>query len=125
MKKIKNIILILGILMGLGMTFMPVGVGAATDVFKPCTEELKDTAVCSGKDDDDFGDFLKLLVNNLLFILGSIAVLVVIYGGITYSMSAGDPALVTKAKNTIIYAVVGLIVAISAYAVVNFVIKQF
>ena len=124
MGKFRNIILVLGILMGFGLTLVPVGVGAA-NVFDDCSKaELKDTAVCKGTQ-DDFGTFLKILVNGLLFVLGSIAVIVIIIAGITYSMSAGDPALVTKAKNSIIYAVIGLVIAISAYAIVNFVIKQF
>lgn len=125
MNKFKKIILILSISIGLGLTFIPVGVNAATNVFTDCTDpSLSNTTVCKGRN-DSFGSFLHILVNSLLFILGAIAVLVIIYGGIIYSMSAGDPALVTKAKNTIIYAVIGLVVAIGAYAIVNFVIRQF
>jgi hypothetical protein len=48
----------------------------------------------------------------------------IIYGGIQYVISVGDSGKVAKAKNTIIYAVVGLIVAILSYAIVNFVISQ-
>lgn len=123
MRKIKNILLILGVLMGLGMTFVPISVGAI-DVFKDCTGGANDTAVCASKDDNISG-FLTILVNSLLFILGAISVIVIIYAGINYSMSSGDPALITKAKNTIIYTVIGLVVAILAYAIVNFVLQQF
>ena len=48
-----------------------------------------------------------------------------IIGGVRYTVSQGDSAAVTSAKNTILYAIIGLIVAILAYAVVNFVIVQF
>lgn len=125
MNKIKNIIMVLGIMTGVGLLAMPANVGAL-DVFQNCTDaSLKNTEICKAKNTDTVGGFLKILTNALLFILGSIAVVVIIIAGITYSMSAGDPALVTKAKNTIIYAIVGLVTAILAYAIVNFVITQF
>ena len=47
-----------------------------------------------------------------------------VWGGIKYTTSAGDTNKVTSAKNTIIYAVIGLIISIMAYAIVNFVIGQ-
>jgi len=62
------------------------------------------------------------IVNILLYIIGAIAVIMLIFGGIRYVISGGDSAAVTAAKNTILYAVVGIIVAILAYAIVNFVI---
>jgi ABC-type Na+ efflux pump permease subunit len=48
-----------------------------------------------------------------------------IIGGIRYVVSGGDSAAVTSAKNTILYAVVGIVVAILAFALVNFVITSF
>lgn len=67
----------------------------------------------------------QTITNTLLFIIGAISVLMLIYGGIRYTLSAGDSASVTAAKNTILYAIVGIIVAIMAYAIVNFVLTQF
>ena len=48
-----------------------------------------------------------------------------IIGGIRYTVSGGDSGAVTSAKNTILYAVVGIIVAVLAYAIVNFVLTSF
>lgn len=62
-------------------------------------------------------------VNVLLWAVGIISVVMLIWGGIRYATSAGDSNKVTAAKNTILYAVIGLVVAIFAYALVNFVIK--
>ena len=70
-------------------------------------------------------DNIKLVVNVLLFLLGAIAVLMIIIGGIRYVLSNGESSQVTAAKNTILYAVIGLIVALLAYAIVNFVVDQF
>ena len=68
------------------------------------------------------GSIFNTIVNILLFIIGAISVIMLIYGGIRYTISAGDSGSVTAAKNTILYAIVGLVIAILAYAIVNFVL---
>jgi hypothetical protein len=70
-------------------------------------------------------DGIKNIVNLLLFILGAIAVIMIIIGGIRYTTSNGDASNTKAAKDTILYAVVGLVVAILAYAIVNFVLGAF
>lgn len=65
------------------------------------------------------------ITNTLLFILGAISVIMIIIGGLRYVISGGDSAAVTAAKNTILYAIVGVIVAILAYAIINFVVGSF
>lgn len=68
---------------------------------------------------------IKNVVNVLLFLLGAIAVIMIIIGGIRYATSNGDSGAIKGAKDTILYAVIGLIVAILAYAIVNFVVDAF
>lgn len=63
----------------------------------------------------------KRVTNVLLFLVGAVSVIMLIIGGIRYVISGGDQAQVTSAKNTILYAIVGIIVAFLAYAAVNFV----
>jgi hypothetical protein len=55
-------------------------------------------------------------------ILGALAVLFVVIGGLRYTASGGDPKSMQEAKNTILYAVVGLVVAILAEVIVTFVL---
>jgi len=57
-------------------------------------------------------------------VAGIVAVVAIIFGGIRYVGSNGDSSQITGAKNTILYAVIGLIVAILAYAIVNFVLER-
>lgn len=64
------------------------------------------------------------ITNIMLFIIGAIAVIMLIVGGIRYVVSAGDQNAVTSAKNTILYAIIGIVVAFLAYAAVNFVSNQ-
>lgn len=61
----------------------------------------------------------------LLFIIGAVAVIMIIIGGLRYVLSGGDATQVQAAKNTILYSLVGVVVAILAYAIVNFVISNF
>jgi multisubunit Na+/H+ antiporter MnhB subunit len=62
------------------------------------------------------------IVNVLLFVIGAISVIMLIIGGIRYTISAGDSGNVTAAKNTIMYAIIGLVIAFLAYAIVNWVL---
>ncbi len=55
--------------------------------------------------------------------VGIIAVIFIIIGGINYTMSQGDPGKVKKAKDTIMYAVIGLIVSLLAFAITAFVLN--
>ena len=65
------------------------------------------------------------ITNTLLFAVGTLSVLMIIVGGIRYVTSAGKDASVTKAKNTVLYAIIGLIVAMLAYAAIGFVLQTF
>ena len=67
---------------------------------------------------------IRDVVNILLFIIGAIAVIMLVIGGIRYTISGGDQSQVTAAKNTILYAIVGIVVALFAYAIVNFVLDR-
>ena len=68
------------------------------------------------------GSVFTTVVNVLLFVIGAISVIMLIYGGIRYTTSAGNAANVTAAKNTIMYAIIGLIIAFLAFAIVNWVL---
>lgn len=87
-------------------------------------------AACAKGDDqpeDLFGPggIFQAITNVLLFIIGAVSVIMLIMGGIRYTISQGDSAAITSAKNTILYAIVGIVVALLAYAAVNFVITSF
>lgn len=71
-----------------------------------------------------FGDagIITTITNTLLFIVGVLAVIMIIFGGIRYATSAGNSSSVTAAKNTILYAIVGLIIAFLAFAAVNWIL---
>lgn len=68
------------------------------------------------------GGIVSNVVNTMIFATGIIAVIFIIIGGIRYVVSQGDEKSIQGAKNTILYAVIGLVIAILAFAIVNFVL---
>ena len=83
------------------------------------------TAKGSGMPDELVGvnGVFTRITNTVLYAVGIISVIMLIYGGLRYVISGGDSKKVTDAKNTIMYAIIGLIISILAYAIVNFVIN--
>ena len=67
------------------------------------------------------GGMVTDIINIMLFVIGILCVIMIIWGGIRYTISNGASDKVKDAKNTILYAVVGLVIAIIAYALVNWV----
>lgn len=88
-------------------------------------QEGAEAARCDGCPTDLFGDtgVFKQVTNTILYIVGIVAVVMLIVGGIKYVISGGDSKKVTDAKNTVLYAIIGLVVAFLAFAIVNFVIS--
>ena len=88
-------------------------------------QEGAEAARCDGCPADLFGDtgVFKQVTNTILYIVGIVAVIMLIIGGIRYVTSGGDSKKVTDAKNTVLYAIIGLVIAFLAFAIVNFVIS--
>ena len=66
------------------------------------------------------GGIFTTVANTLLYIVGALSVVMIIYGGLRYVVSGGNSSAVTAAKNTILYAIVGLVISILSYAIINF-----
>ena len=60
--------------------------------------------------------------NALIFLVGAVAVIMVIIGALKFVVSMGDPKRVENARNTIMYAIVGVVIALCSFAIVNFVL---
>lgn len=96
----------------------------ASSVSAVTLQEGAEAARCDQCPRDLFGNtgVFKQITNTILYIVGIIAVVMLIIGGIKYLLSGGDSKKVTDAKNTVLYAIIGLVIAFLAYAIVNFVI---
>ncbi len=93
-----------------------------------CSGITLDTAntTCDEKEkgEDKVINIIKTIINVLSLIVGAICVIMIIFGGFRYMTSGGESAGVTGAKNTILYAVVGLVIVLLAQAVVRFVFTR-
>ena len=84
--------------------------------------ELRSAAGCEEERTIDAP--IKNIVNTLLYVVGILAVVMIIFAGVKMTTSAGNPGAVEKAKLTLIYAIVGLAISLLAYAIVNFVVGR-
>ncbi|MBR3320141.1 hypothetical protein IKG20_02445 [Candidatus Saccharibacteria bacterium] len=102
------------------------GAGAALVPSAVYAETWQDGIDAAKADDvpEDVHVTVTEIINAVLYVVGILAVVMVIIGGVQYTTSGGDSAAVTKAKNTILYGIIGLVIAVLAYAIVNFVIGK-
>ena len=141
MKKIITIVA--SVVMMLGLALMPASAeeaAAATTAADCMGLNSSQTAACSaclaenGASWDDtagtcsspsapggLNGIIQTIINVMLFIIGILCVVMIIFGGIRFTTSTGDQSRTKAARDTIIYAVVGLIVAIVAFALVQWV----
>ena len=82
------------------------------------------TSEMKGKSIDGDKGLIKTVVNVLLWAVGVLSVIMIIFSGFRYITSSGDASKTKSAQSTLIYSVVGLIVAIMAWAIVNMVINR-
>lgn len=94
----------------LGEGGAPAGVNAARGDNTPTNLINGDTSI------------VKRSINIMLFGVGVLSVIMLIFGGFRYVISGGKKESVTNAKNTILYAIIGLLVAVFAYAIINFIL---
>jgi len=116
----KKILLSLTVLvLGLLSVLLPVA-----DVSAIAACNGNDSYICKTAPSDLTGGVLKNAISVLLYVAGTIAVIMIIIGAIRYITSDGDSSKASQARLTIIYAVVGLVVAIMSFGIVNFVIGR-
>jgi hypothetical protein len=85
---------------------------------------VTDPTACNEDAGSKVENLIGSVINILSWIVGIIAVIMIIIGGLRYITSGGDSANVTAAKNTILYAVIGLVIVAFAQLIVRFVIKK-
>ncbi len=86
---------------------------------------LSSNAECEpGNSQQNFNDLMKRIINIFSMVVGAVSVIMIIIGGFRYIISAGDSNGVTGAKNTILYALVGLVVVLFSQIIVKFVLSN-
>lgn len=124
-EKIKMLVMGLAAVATLGTaTLIAPTVGATDTSTRPAATYTTSGQEKATGDNRDLMTMINTIINGALGVIGIVAVVIIIFGGVQYTTSAGDAAKVTKAKNTILYGVVGLVIALLAFAIVNFVIAN-
>lgn len=121
----KILAVILGIMV-FGTVLVPGTTLAADPICRQLTnEDARQAAGCVDTTAErEVGGIANKVIDALLYAVGIIAVVMIIFGGVQMATSAGDAGKVTKAKNTILAAVIGLVIAVLAYAIVHFVLGK-
>ena len=100
----------------------PFRILAATTIVTPGSDSAQSGVNTVGDGNDTLVGNITNILNGIIGVLGVVCVVVVIIGGINYMTSSGDAGKVKKAKDTILYGLIGLVVCLLAFALVNFVI---
>ncbi len=66
---------------------------------------------------------LNTILSIVFSITGAVALLIIVIAGMRYILARGDPNSVAQARNTILYAVIGLVISLAAFSIVTFVLK--
>ena len=72
--------------------------------------------------DNELGNTVASIISSVIGILGLACVVIIIIGGIQYMTSSGDTGKVKKAKDTILYGVIGMVICVLAFAITQFII---
>jgi Type IV secretion system pilin len=128
-KKIAAAVQALVLALGFGVASLAMaGPALAANACDPNLLTIDNGAQCAKADsakDNLFAPngIFATIANTLIFLVGAVAVIFLIIGGLRYVISNGDSKNVTAAKDTILYAIVGIVVAVISFALVQFVIN--
>ena len=116
MKHLLKILVVPALL--LGALFTVPAVVSAVDV---CSGGNGSSLYCQNRSEGEtkVKSTIGNIVNLLLMAVGAISIIMIVVGGILFALSNGDSSRVTKARNTVLYAAIGLIVSLLASAIVN------
>jgi magnesium-transporting ATPase (P-type) len=132
----KLAVLLTEIIAAIALTVAPVAPAFAQDAQQQinaglCTgsnlefTENTSSADCSTSDATErVNNLIKTIVNLLSAVVGIVAVIMIIFGGLRYITSGGNDSSVTGAKNTILYAIIGLIIVALAQVLVRFTLNK-
>ena len=123
----RKLLVALALVIGVAGTIIPQRAYAVPLVGNGCANAGADAStgsICNNPNSKSGTDVARNIINTLLYALGIVAVIMIIVGGLRYVLSAGDKSALVSAKNTIMYAVIGLAIALLSFAIVNYVISQ-
>lgn len=125
MKHLKKLTLAMTSLLLMGALLMPVPLLAQTPKDAACEGLELTGGSCAGGASTDVNSILSTVINIFSLIVGVTAVIMIIVAGLRYITSGGDSANTKAARDTILYAVIGLVIVALAQVIVRFVLTRF
>lgn len=122
-KKICALLVLLGLIMPLGV---PAAAGAI-NIFPVCNGAASKSVVCQEQANGNKNPIinaLKVALDIISIVAGFAAVILVILGGIKFTISGGDPSATKSARDTIIYALIGVVVVLFSQTIIAFVLDK-
>ena len=123
--------MVIGLIAALSMFAGFAGAVRAVDVLQPGCQAGADTQFCKDVNENKSTDrilgpegLVTQITQTIIYITGAISVIMIVIGGLKYVFSAGDSPGVQSAKNTILYAIIGLVVTLFAQVIVSFVLSK-
>lgn len=122
------IVVLIGLAVITGYSFVDQNSAAA--LFSGATDQacsgaaLSDTTTTCADSSSSVTSLIKTVINILSWVVGIVSIIMIIVGGFRYVISGGDSAAVSSARNTILYALIGLVIAAFAQILVHFVIGK-
>jgi len=128
-KKFKNLLVIAASVFALSTPMLVPAVASAQNVnaalCSGASASLSGGTDCSGgQATNKLNSIIKLVINLFSLIVGIVSVIMIIIGGLKYITSGGEASNISGAKNTIIYAIVGLVIVALAQFIVHFVLGK-
>lgn len=105
-----------------GLVLAPTTLAQTADIYGACSAD-SDSTICKSRS-NTADPIIENIVNILLMIVGTVSIIMIIVGGILFAVSNGDSSKITRARQTILYAVIGLVIALFSYAIVSFVFDK-
>ena len=124
MKKIAKILAAVAMMFFVGVAALPEVSYAGGCIDTSTGKWKKDCESIKTSTNTEVNNMVKNGINLFIGVIGVLAVAYTIYGGFLYVTSGGDAGKVKQARSSIIYGVVGLVLAMLSFAIVNFVIKN-
>lgn len=112
---------------------LPAGSATAENVLDPACQDNPTATICQANNEEQtqqsnsiFGQsgVLTKIARLIAIVIGVAAVIMIIVGGLQYVLASGDPSNITNAKNTILYAIIGVVVALLAQGIISFVLVR-
>lgn len=128
MRKIKNIVIgLFAVMMLVGVPLAGLAAGSVATAQAPretvCTA-IGSGANCGGNRGGNISGIVTAVVRVLSVIVGALAIIMIIFAGFKYTTAGGDSNKLASAKNTLIFALVGLVIAALAQVIVHFVLTK-